>query len=1111
MENKSKIEQFFQYLNFDIANLFNALPLGVIILNDKWEVIYSSKATKELFSSINVNKIIDDENLFKFQELKNILPFTKILELQRGNSFEYLSKTISTLGKEIYVQIKGSPIFNQEKFNGGILLLNDYTKPQKVDELEIIKSNFFTNFLQNICQCYLICDNTGKVIYKSTKENNRCGFLNNSEDQNVSQLFNISSSEKISQIFNNVIQNKKSAAFELNYYSDNERISFNTVVLPLKQKDEVNFILMLFKEKFSNSSDVISSLNNVEELREYHLFASSIADIVFKFNLKGEISFWIDNTNKLIKIEKEELNKIFFSDIFPAITSNVFENIRAQLLRIGKWNDILTTSKNYNEILLDTNIVKIEKNNQIEFIGYCIVTNEKEVRLKAAQEEETQFFREAVLKSDEIILQISPNGSILFANNKFCEELNYLLDEVQGVNFLELIDENFKDQNEINNFLSLVQNQNINIIPVNSKIGTTINYCITTNITTENNELKYFTTFLKPCKREDDILTNLTLELFNESEEPMVVLYQQKIYLVNNTFLELFKITNANDIVNKDFTDFILESERTKINQYLQQKGKESLKLNFNIEGKAVTLGIKKVAEKFDYQVVQLKSFNNEIVLQENNLAYLEKLTLSLRQFLWSAKLIDNEIKFEFVSPGINKIIGYSHNNFFENNNFWKEIIHPNDIDNFNKDFKIFFDNSETFEQDFSYRILSKRGEIVWICNKINVIRDDNGNVLELFGSISDITDKVIESEELKNKVKELEKLNNTKDKFISIISHDLKSPFTSIIGFAELITSDTSLTKDEIVEYVGNIKDASLHTLNLLNSLLDWTRLQTGRIDITPKTVNANQLVRKTTETLSGLALQKGIQLSSDVNSSIFIQADEGILVQVFNNLVANSIKFTNKGGNIFISAHKLPNSNFVQFSVKDTGVGIEEDDLQKLFKIDEKFTTLGTEGERGTGLGLSLVKEIIEKHKGVISVKSKVNKGTEFIFTIPISSPSIIVIDNLQYERILYSKLIQSLTENIPVYHAEDFEKAKKIIEEKIPLIIVSENKINNITLNEFYKSLNQSKLNYKPIFIILSRDISKDEVSELKNIGIELIFRKPVDIKLLKTALDKIISGN
>ncbi len=411
-------------------------------------------------------------------------------------------------------------------------------------------------------------------------------------------------------------------------------------------------------------------------------------------------------------------------------------------------------------------------------------------------------------------------------------------------------------------------------------------------------------------------------------------------------------------------------------------------------------------------------------------------------------------------------------------------------------------------ERTINYRIINKNGEIVWISNKVKPESAETRKQNSLIGSISDITERSLEKEELKSIIDELDKLNTAKEKFISIISHDLKSPFTSIVGFAELILTDSTLSKDEIIEFVGHIKEASFHTVDLLNGLLDLTKLQTGRIEVEPKIINAHYIANKTVEILSGLAFQKGLSLSANIDKSFYVTADENLIFQVFNNLVANSIKFTPKGGSIEITAKELPEKQRVELTVRDTGVGIDQEDIEKLFVLDKKFTTLGTDGERGTGLGLSLVHEIIEKHLGQIYVKSEIGKGSEFIFTLPISTPSILILDGNQAERILYTKLLESITKSIEIIQAKNEDEGIALIKEKMPMLVIFEHSLPNMFGDEFIGEIKKSGLYYEPSLMVLTNDFDEELENSYKDIGVNNVFSKPFELKVFKKQLDKLI---
>ncbi|MGE5406557.1 MAG: ATP-binding protein, partial [Methanosarcina sp.] len=230
----------------------------------------------------------------------------------------------------------------------------------------------------------------------------------------------------------------------------------------------------------------------------------------------------------------------------------------------------------------------------------------------------------------------------------------------------------------------------------------------------------------------------------------------------------------------------------------------------------------------------------------------------------------------------------------------------------------------------------------------------------------------------------QLERLNADKDRFMSILSHDLKSPFTSILGFLELLT--TNLRKysiDEIEGHINTVNDAARNTFNLLDDLLMWTRAHSGKISFDPQKLEFRQIYESVIGSLMPMADTKNISLNYTENEKIAVFADKDMLKAILRNLISNALKFTFPGGSVTIKAFK--NHGTITVSVSDTGSGISPDRIKNLFDITNIFSTTGTGGEKGSGLGLLLCREFVEKHGGKIWVKSEPNKGSEFMFTLP------------------------------------------------------------------------------------------------------------------------------
>ncbi|MCB0169030.1 MAG: response regulator [Anaerolineae bacterium] len=248
-----------------------------------------------------------------------------------------------------------------------------------------------------------------------------------------------------------------------------------------------------------------------------------------------------------------------------------------------------------------------------------------------------------------------------------------------------------------------------------------------------------------------------------------------------------------------------------------------------------------------------------------------------------------------------------------------------------------------------------------------------------------------LEKEFLAKQTEELTKLNTEKDRFFSIVAHDLKGPFLPVLGNAELLIEIADyVSADEVRQRCQTIYDAGSRVIDLLDNLLQWSRMQMERINFDPVHVNLNDIIENNLWLFDQSAANKEIHLKSEIDEGVHIFADVNMLNIVLRNLTSNAIKFTPPQGQILISVRNnnaQPNQGigFVEIAVKDTGVGISRENQPKLFRIDEHYTTLGTNEEKGTGLGLIITKEMVERNRGRIWVESEPDQGATFRFTVP------------------------------------------------------------------------------------------------------------------------------
>lgn len=229
----------------------------------------------------------------------------------------------------------------------------------------------------------------------------------------------------------------------------------------------------------------------------------------------------------------------------------------------------------------------------------------------------------------------------------------------------------------------------------------------------------------------------------------------------------------------------------------------------------------------------------------------------------------------------------------------------------------------------------------------------------------------------------QLNELNASKDKFFSIISHDLKSPYSGLLGLTNLIISEKdSLNYEEVIDLVKKLNSSLKNQYSMIENLLQWARIQTDRLEINREKVDINHLINEVISIQKNVSDKKNIQVVNLNKERIVCFADRFMIQSVLNNLLSNAIKFSYLDSKIDINC-MIDNDN-VLVSVQDFGMGIKQENIEKLFRIDTHITTLGTANEKGTGLGLILCKEMVERNDGKISIFSELNKGTNFTFSL-------------------------------------------------------------------------------------------------------------------------------
>jgi len=362
------------------------------------------------------------------------------------------------------------------------------------------------------------------------------------------------------------------------------------------------------------------------------------------------------------------------------------------------------------------------------------------------------------------------------------------------------------------------------------------------------------------------------------------------------------------------------------------------------------------------------------------------KLSRAVEQSPVSIVITDTEGSIEYANPKTFQTTGYTleelmgqnprvlksgETNKLEYSELWKLISSG-------KEWKGLFHNRR------------KNGELYWESSNISPITDGNGKITHYVAVKEDITEKkaiekaLIESEEkYRTLAEDLREMNATKDKLFSIIAHDMRGPIGTFSQALELLTEDMGLDENMKSDLLEELSISSKNIFNLLENLLNWSRIQRSLISLEPQVFIINDILSENINLLRPNSKQKGINVVFQAEKDITVFADADTISLVVRNLLSNAIKFTPERGRIIISAEE--NAEHVKVSIKDSGVGIKKEIMDNLFQSGSYYTSFGTNGEKGSGIGLVLVKDFVERNGGTLFAESLPGNGSSFIFILP------------------------------------------------------------------------------------------------------------------------------
>ncbi|NUN69172.1 MAG: PAS domain S-box protein [Bacteroidetes bacterium] len=408
-----------------------------------------------------------------------------------------------------------------------------------------------------------------------------------------------------------------------------------------------------------------------------------------------------------------------------------------------------------------------------------------------------------------------------------------------------------------------------------------------------------------------------------------------------------------------------------------------------------------------------------------------------------------------------------------------------------------------------------KDGSTIIVLAHTRILKDENGLVIGFEGVLENIAEQKELEQQVQANIKKLEanreeltRLNAQKDKILAIVSHDLRSPFSSILGFCDLLKSEfTTLTDKEKLEYIGFINEAAMQQLAMVNSILDWSRIETGRINMRVQPLDLRSLVSTVATSMLGLAMKKGIAIRYTVPEETILPADEQLIRRLLLNLVGNALKFTPANGTVSIDVTADTAGQLVM-SVSDTGVGIPAEDLGKLFRIEEKYSRQGLQGENGTGLGLPMCYEIMKKHNGTIEAVSEEGRGTSFILTfnklVRSTCKKVLVVDDQVGNRLIISRFMKRISEGSEIFFAETAKEALTMMATNVPDLIITDYHMPQMNGLEFLRAVrNDERTKNMPVILVSGANLEEHVHTDMMT----KILRKPINFNELKGVMQTI----
>lgn len=464
-----------------------------------------------------------------------------------------------------------------------------------------------------------------------------------------------------------------------------------------------------------------------------------------------------------------------------------------------------------------------------------------------------------------------------------------------------------------------------------------------------------------------------------------------KLISVNKSFFAMWRYNHTNEVLGKSVAEFWESPEQAlEIGIEIQTKNswmgeltakrKDETLFNTQLTANIVTNEYNEPIAMFAsfIDITEKKKIEQALNDSKNQLS--EIFDNSIDNIFVLAVEENDKFRIKFINNALAKV--FNSNRATIEGRYIHELVTPDDLDTTNTNYRRCINSGEVIIYEEIANVLNKK--LVYLTHLFPIF-DQSGNAIRIIGISRDITERKQQEITIRQQNDDLIKLNADKDRFISILAHDLRSPSSAMLGMLDIIIKNIyKYSTQTIEEYLLMVQNSAQNTFNLLEDTLLWAKSQSGKLPFLPQKINLTDTCINIKDSMQLIADNKNIVITLTALTDIFVIADQNMLKTILRNLVSNAIKFTETNGKIEILLETNPETALI--TVSDNGIGIAADVLEKLFTDTIIQTTQGTNGETGTGLGLLLCKEFVEKNSGKIWATGEVGKGSNFKFSMPL-----------------------------------------------------------------------------------------------------------------------------